>query len=60
MSKKIDDGLGARKRYENKLKKICLEFNIERDQDILSFLESKSNKAGYIKELIKDAMSKDK
>ena len=59
MSKKINDGLGARKRYENKLKKICLEFNIERDQDILSFLESKSNKAGYTKGLIRDAMLKE-
>lgn len=35
-------------------KKICIKLNIKYDSDIIEFLNSLSNKQGYIKNLIRE------
>lgn len=38
--------------------KICLKLNIKTDADILAALEASGNKQGYIKELIRNDITK--
>ena len=46
----------AKARYRKKTKQIAVEFNTETESDILNFLLGKSNRQGYIKELIRKDM----
>lgn len=39
---------------KNNTKRIFIKLNINSDKDILEYLETKSNKQGYIKELIRN------
>lgn len=41
-------------------KRIFIKLNINTDKDILEHLEYKSNKQGYIKELIRNDIKKDR
>lgn len=57
---KSDPNSSARARYEAKLRKVSLEFNTDKDEEVLAFLDSLPNKAGFIKELIKKEMESQK
>lgn len=39
---------------KNNTKRIFIKLNINSDKDILEYLETKSNKQGYIKDLIRN------
>ena len=58
MRAKIDPNSSARARYEAKLRKMSLEFNTDKDAEVIAFLDSLPNKAGYVKNLIKEDMEK--
>ncbi len=59
MAQKINDGLTPQKRYDAKnLKKMTIAFVTTTEQDILSWLEQQPNKAGYIKNLIREDIKK--
>lgn len=61
MSKKIEDGLTPQERYQkNNKKQYSLVCIISTEQDIIQRLESKTNKAGYIKSLIRADMAREK
>lgn len=40
------------------IKQITLKLNFRTEKDILDFLDTKENKQGYIKQLIRDDMAK--
>ncbi|HRF70769.1 MAG TPA: hypothetical protein PKV66_05000, partial [Candidatus Pelethenecus sp.] len=45
--------------YEKEnVKKITVRFNRNLEKDLIDFLETKDNKQGYIKQLIRDDMAK--
>lgn len=56
--RKINDGLTAKTRYLKKLKRIGIEFNMDIDEDIYNYLQTKTSKQAYIKELIRNDMQK--
>lgn len=47
--------------YEKEnVKKVLVRFNKNTESDLIDFLETKDNKQGYIKQLIRDDMAKQK
>ncbi len=48
----------AKRNYEKKVKKISLQF-YPTETDLYEFLQTKDNKAGFIKQLIREAMEKE-
>lgn len=61
MSAKIQDGLNAKSRYAKKnIKQYKFDCIISTEQDIIQKMETQSNKAGYIKKLIREDISKEK
>ena len=44
-----------KKRYRKKLKKLSVEFSLK-ENDIAEYLNTKPNKSGYVKKLIRDDM----
>lgn len=45
--------------YEKEnVKKVLVRFNKNTESDLIDFLETKDNKQGYIKQLIRDDMAK--
>lgn len=49
----------ANKRYEAKaLRKMMIAFNRNTEPDLLEWIESQENKAGYIKRLIREDMER--
>lgn len=46
-----------KKRYRKKLKKLSIEFSLK-ENDIAEYLDTKPNKSGYVKNLIRDNMQK--
>ncbi|WP_251178088.1 hypothetical protein [Adlercreutzia agrestimuris] len=49
----------ANKRYEAKaLRKMTIAFNRNTESDLLEWIESQENKAGYIKQLIREDMER--
>lgn len=49
----------ARNNYRSKGKQIGLQFN-EHEKDLLDYLETKPSKQGYIKDLIRQDMEKER
>ncbi len=45
----------AKRNYEKKVKKITLQF-YPAETDLYEYLQTKDNKSGFIKQLIRDAM----
>lgn len=51
----------ASKKYQReKTRRVTLELNVITDDDILTWMDSQENKAGYIKSLIRADMEKHK
>ncbi|MEY8561629.1 hypothetical protein AALA21_01020 [Eggerthellaceae bacterium 3-80] len=51
----------ANKRYEAKaLRKMMIAFNRNTEPDLLEWIESQENKAGYIKRLIREDMERNR
>ncbi len=48
----------AKQKYEKKRKSLHIAF-FPKDSDLLEYLETKDNKAGFIKQLIREAMEKE-
>ncbi len=48
----------AKRNYEKKVKKITLQF-YPTETDLYEYLQTKDNKAGFIKQLIREAMEKE-
>lgn len=46
----------AKDNYLAKIKKVQVEFNTEKDQELIEWLETRESKQGYIKELIRADM----
>lgn len=44
-----------KKRYREKLKKLSIEFSLK-ENDIAEYLNTKPNKSGYVKKLIRNDM----
>ena len=49
----------AKRNYEKKVKKISLQF-YPTETDLYEYLQTKENKAGFIKQLIREAMESEK
>ena len=47
-----------KKRYRSKLKKLSIEFSLK-ENDIAEYLDTKPNKSGYVKNLIRADMESD-
>lgn len=47
-----------KKRYRSKLKKLSIEFSLK-ENDITEYLDTKPNKSGYVKNLIRADMESD-
>lgn len=47
-----------KKRYRKKLKKLSIEFSLK-ENDIAEYLDTKPNKSGYVKNLIRADMESD-
>lgn len=62
MQKKSSDAhIRASAKYNKEnVKRVILHFNITTDKDIIDCLWSKENKTGYIKELIREDMEKNR
>lgn len=45
----------SKQRYRKKLKKLSIEFSLK-ENDIAEFLDTKPNKSGYVKNLIRTDM----
>lgn len=61
MAKTSESMLRAIAKYDKTHKRgICLKFNLKYDADILQRLDSVGNKQGYIKELIRRDMQREK
>lgn len=61
MAPKHDDGLNAMRRYELKaIRKVMIGFNRNTEPELTSWIESKANKQGYIKQLVRDDMERSK
>lgn len=61
VSKKIEDGKTPQERYaKKKIKQFKIDCIITTEQDIIQRLESQTNKAGYIKKLIRDDIDREK
>lgn len=46
-----------KKKYRKKLKKLTIEFSLQ-ENDIAEYLDTHPNKSGYVKNLIRDDMTK--
>ncbi|OUC52590.1 hypothetical protein B7939_01310 [Eggerthia catenaformis] len=56
----MTDRFASQKKYNKAtLKRVSLDMNLNTDQDILAWLETKKSKAGYIKQLIREDMKKE-
>lgn len=56
----MTDRFASQKKYnKDTLKRVSLDMNLNTDQDILAWLETKKSKAGYIKQLIREDMKKE-
>lgn len=59
MAKQTEAQIRAQEKYDrNNTKQVLLRFNEHTDQDIITMLESVSNKQGYIKALIRQDLQK--
>ena len=60
MNKTSDAKIRATAKYnKNNTKIINFRFNLEYDADIIEFLNSKENKSGYLKKLLRDQIKKE-
>ena len=63
MVKRTKEGLAKKYKYDveyskKNLTQICLRFNKNTEQDLIKHINTKSNKLGYIKGLIRNDMEK--
>jgi len=60
MKKNSDARIRANAKYNKEnTKNVVLHLNINTDKDILDHLDGKENKTGYIKDLIRDDITKE-